>query len=125
MKPKEDEAQVDVPVPDNNSDIFTGLAITGVLAVAGFYIYNNFIKRDGEEDYEEQEIPARIAEPQQPLIVYEDRFPDFYPYKSFANPARRPYYGGTPIPIPIESIYVPPPTLAYWNPAYPNTDNRK
>ena len=116
---KEDQVEVPVPV-DNNSDIFTGLAITGVLAVAGFYIYNNFIKRDGEEDYEEQEIPARIA---QPAIVYEDRFPDFYPYKSFANPARRPYFGGTPIPIPIESIVVPPPVLGYWNPAYPNTDN--
>ncbi len=112
------------PKQDNNSDIFTGLAIAGVLAVGGYFIYTNFMNK--EEDYpEEYEIPQRIAAPQQPLVVYEDRFPDFYPYRSFANPARIPYSGGTPIPIPLQSIYVPPPTLAYWNPNYPNTDNIK
>jgi len=111
-------------IQQDNTDIFTGLAIAGVLGVAGYFIYTNFIKQP-EDDYEEYEIPQRVAEPTRPLVVYEDRFPDFYPYKSFANPARRPYFGGTPIPIPIESIVVPPPVLGYWNPAYPNTDNIK
>ena len=117
-----------VPIPDANSnlDMLTGLAIAGVLGVAGYFLYTNFIKE--QEDFETEEeyiIPAKIAPPStQPLVVYEDRFPDFYPYKSFANPARRPYFGGTPIPIPIQSIVVPPPVLGYWNPAYPNTDNR-
>ena len=114
MKPTE---EVQVSIPDNNSDILTGLAIAGVIGVVGYFL---FMRQEQENDFEEQEIPARIA---RPPVVYEDRFPDFYPYKSFANPARRPYFGGTPIPIPIESIYVPPPVLGYWNPAYPNTDN--
>lgn len=110
-----------IPVPTNdNSDIFTGLAIAGVLAVGGYFLYTNFIKQQEQEEITEEEyIPAKIA---QPMVVYEDRFPDFYPYKSFANPARRPYFGGTPIPIPLQSIVVPPPVLGYWNPAYPNTD---
>jgi hypothetical protein len=112
---------ISVPT-DNNSDIFTGLAIAGVLGVAGYFLYTNFLNKEEEGGTEEEYIPAKIA---QPMVVYEDRFPDFYPYRSFANPARRPYFGGTPIPIPPQSIYVPPPTLAYWNPAYPNTDNRK
>ena len=121
--------EVTVPLPTDNSnlDMITGLAIAGVLGVAGYFLYTNFMKQQDEAQEfgtEEEYIPAKIAPPStQPLVVYEDRFPDFYPYKSFANPARRPYFGGTPIPIPIESIYVPPPTLAYWNPNYPNTDN--
>ena len=103
---------------DNNSDIITGIIAAGVLAIGGYLLYTNMKQSEPEE--EEEYIPAKIA---QPLVVYEDRFPDFYPYKSYANPARRPYFGGTPIPIPLESIVVPPPVLGYWNPAYPSVDS--
>lgn len=112
--------EVTVPVPDNNNDILLGI---GIALVGGYLFVSQVLPRIMPEDVEEQVIPAKIAQPYD--FVYEDRFPDFYPYQSFANPARRPYFGGLPVPVPIESIYVPPPTLGYWNPAYPNTDNIK
>jgi hypothetical protein len=109
--------------PQNNDFLFT-LGIVGALGVGAYLIFN-YLKKDEEDELEQEEIPKQIAQPYNSApFVYEDRFPDFYPYKSFANPARRPYFGGLPIPIPIESIYVPPPVLGYWNPWYPNTDNR-
>jgi hypothetical protein len=112
--------------PQNNDNILFTLGIVGALGVGAYLIFNYLTKstEEDEDEIEERIIPKQIAQPFGGNFVYEDRFPDFYPYKSFANPARRPYFGGLPIPVPIESIYVPPPVLGYWNPNYPNTDNR-
>ena len=124
MISKNNNKKEEIIPQDNNSDIITGIIAAGVLAIGGYLLYTNMKQSEEPEQEQEQEeeeyIPAKIA---QPMVVYEDRFPDFYPYKSFANPARRPYFGGTPIPIPLESIVVPPPVLGYWNPAYPSVDS--
>ena len=66
-QPTQDEVEVPVPVPKGNDDILLGI---GIALVGGYIFVSQILPRLVPEDnFEEYEIPQRIAapNPSQPL----------------------------------------------------------